>query len=244
MTDQPPPFEPAPTAVAQQQEGGSGKKIAVGCGIGCLVVLIVAVVLGVVVFEFGKKALSGTVEEYTSEAPAEIDQPRVEPARAEDAIRRFDQFREEMRDGVPAEPLVLSEADLNALVQEHPSFSGIADSAVVRIEGDLLRSAVSVDLGDLEIPIPFLAALVTDRYFNGEVTLGIDSSSGDPSLFIENVEVGGKALPQQVLNELKKEDLFKEMRSEPEFQKEFQKVEDIRIEGGRLIIVPASGATP
>lgn len=242
MNDTPPPLETGPAALNRPDDGsGSGKKVAAGCGIGCLVVLILGVVLSVWAFNFTKKALASTVEDFTSESPVELVRPEVEPARSEDAIRRFDQFREEMGQGIPSEPLVLSEEDLNALLQDHPAFSGAADVAVVRIREDRLEASVSVDLDQLQIPIPFLAALVAGRYFNGEVGLKFGTTPSGPSVFLDEVRMGDNPLPPQVLESLRQEDLLADLRSEPETGEVLKRIQAIRIEDGNLIVIPAGG---
>jgi len=247
MTDTPPPLDPEPNqpssqpapAALQNRESGSGKKIAAGCGIGCLVVVVIGVGLSVWVFQAAKKALTESVEEFTSATAVEIEQPTVGEEQKERVAQRFDEFRESLGDGTAGDPLVLTESDLNALIQGHPAFSAISDSAMASIEDGKLTSAVSIGFDQFPIPIPMVGSMLAGRFFNGEITLDIQSTGTGPSIFIDDIWMGGKQLPEELRKSFQQQDLLKEMRSDPEMRKQIEKIEDIRIEGDRLIIVPA-----
>lgn len=249
MSDTPPPLfpesnqQPAPAGTVAPPDSGSGKKTAACCGIGCLVTLVVAVLLVVFGISFVKKTLGELAEEYTSDQPVEIVVPTIPAPQIEEASRRYDAFKEAMAEGTANGPLVLSETDLNALILHHPDFSGISKSASARMENDLLTVQTSFDLDTIPIPFPFLAERVKGKFFNGEVTLRFGEVAGRPALYIDDLAVGDQPIPRVVIDSMKTENLLKEIQSDPEMKKLFEKVGGIAIENNNLVITPA-GATP
>ncbi len=247
MSDTPPPLQPespqnASSAPAETPPSGSGKKWGMGCGIGCLVVLVIGVILGIVGFNYAKKAVVTFVENSTSEMPVELETPVIAPATIESAVQRFDAFSAGMENGEVIGRLELTDEDINALIANHPKFSALSEAMVVSIEGDQLTSEVSVSLDALDIPESFITEAIAGKYFNGEVTLRAQMQNGEPALFIEGLSIGGKAVPAQFMAELSKENILAEAASDPEIQPYLDKIGELKVEGGKLIIAPVGGS--
>jgi hypothetical protein len=242
--DTPPPLasnpNPAPAPQAYQRSGESGGKVLAGCGIGCLVLVTIAVVAVIVGVNFGKKKIQDFAQSYTSDAPVEIVAPEFSETQIEDSVGRYDGFRSAISAGNATEALILSEDDINAILFHHPNFREIAGNSIVSIEDDRLTTTVSIDLDGFDIPIEFIAEAVEGKYFNGDVTLSIEMIANRPALHIEKLSVAGKSLPEQVMQEFRKENLLQNAQTDPEMQKIFDKVEEVKIENNRLVIIPRS----
>lgn len=181
------------------------------------------------------------VEGYTATEAAEIEVPEVSQGLIDGATEKFNAFKSGVEGGNPV-PLALSGEEINALIFNHPNFSPLAGKANVSIDGDVLSSRVSVNLDDLEIPVKFLADAAKGRYFNGEASFTLGMAVGRPVLYIEGLAVNGNQIPDEFLQELRKKNLFEEAGDNPEVKAALEKIEDMRIENGQLIIVPK--ATP
>ncbi|MEX2580684.1 MAG: hypothetical protein WD342_16625 [Verrucomicrobiales bacterium] len=249
MANEPPPLTPGapppltpddPNLPPASGSSGNGGKVAIGCGVGCLAVLVVGGIIAYFIFTTVKTRIAEGVENYTAVQPVAIEPPRIAENEIEDAIARFDAFRGAMDRGEQAAPLVLTDDDINALLFHHPSFKEVAGKTKVSIENDQLKSTVSLNLDDLEIPVKFIADAVEGKYFNGEVTLSIDMVAGRPTAFIENLEVNGMSPPEEAMAAFGQENLLKEARTDPEMKKFFDKIEELEIENNRLVIVPKS----
>jgi len=239
MSDTPPPLSPNPTTQpAVPAKSGNGSKVGLGCGIGCLIALILGVVACVLVFGFVKGAIEDGVEKFTIDQPVAIVEPQFAPDQVQDASDRYEAFYAAMKAGQTPEHLVLSAQDINALLFNHSDFKAIAGMAKVDIEDNLLKSTVSVNLDDLEIPVKFIADAVAGRYFNGEVTFSIAMASGRPTAFVEELEVNGLNPPEQVMEGFRQENLLKEAQSDPNLKKFFDQISDLKIENNKLVIVP------
>ena len=239
MSDTPPPLTPNPTAnAAPPPSSGNGKKVAVGCGLGCLVLVILGIVAAVVIWGATKKAIEGGIAGFTAEQPVMIEPPQASPAQVEDAVTRFDTFKSAMEKGETPAPLELSDQDINVLFYNHPDFEWMEGKGRVDIQDDKLTSKVSVNLDDLKIPVKFIADAVKGRYFNGEVTISLAMASGRPTAFVEDLVVNGQNPPEEFMTGIRQENLFKEAQSDPEMQKFFERISDLKIENNKLVIVP------
>lgn len=246
MSDTPPPLTPGPPhqsglpGMGPPPDSGSGRKTAACCGIGCLSLIVLSLVLVIVGIRFGKNKLGEWAETYTSDQAVELVLPQIDPAGIDLAANRYETFKAAMGDGSAGEPLVLSEEGLNALLLHHPDFSGLSKSAVATIENDLLSINSSFDLDSIQIPFDFIAERVKGKYFNGEVTVRLDSVAGRPAIYLENVAVGDREIPQVVIDSLRSENLLKDIDTNPEMKKAFGKIKELKIENNQLIVVPAS----
>lgn len=245
MNDTPPPLQPQanqPASPTPPASSGSGKKWGIGCGIGCLALVVVSIILVVVGMNYGKKMLAGLAGEYTSATPVEIVAPNLAPEVVDDAIQRLDAFTDAMSGEGTPEPLVLTSDDVNAIIGNHPSFEAVADSIVVAMAADQLTSQVSLNLDDMNIPVPFIAEAIEGKYFNGEVTLSLDTVAGRPAMFIEGLSVDGVALPSQFMSGLSSENLLKDAQTNPNMKALFDRIEELKIEDGQLKITPRAAA--
>lgn len=239
MSDTPPPLTPNPAArPPEPSDSGTGKKVGIGCGIGCLVLLVIGVVAAFLIFGAMKGAVTEGVAKFTSEQPVAIDPPRATPEQVQDAISRFDAFAAAMKSGETPEPLALSDQDINVLLFNHPDFEWLAGKGLVSIQNDKLSSTVSVDLDDLNIPVKFIAEAVEGRYFNGEATVSLAMASGRPTAFIDELVVNGQSPPEEVMAGVRQENLFKEAQTDPKAKELFDRISDLKIENNKLVIVP------
>ncbi|MDF1740124.1 MAG: hypothetical protein P1U86_13260 [Verrucomicrobiales bacterium] len=241
--DTPPPLTPS-TPVSQPNgngggsEGGNGKKIALGCSLGCLVSLVICAVVGYFVYTGIKNKVVDAAASYTSEMPIEIVEPATPQAEVTDAISRFDAFRSAMSSGGTPEPLVLSESDINALIYNHPLFEDVAGKGIVAIEDNKLTSTISLDLDAMNIPVPFIAEAVKGRYFNGVATLSPRMTGGQPGLYIEELRFNGAQLPREIMEGFRQENLLDGSSETPSLKAFIDRIEDIRIEYDQLKVIP------
>ncbi len=216
----------------------SGGKVLGGCGIGCLVILLVAVGIVVGGYFFLKGKAVEFVDSHLGDQPVEIVQAEADPQAVEEALTRFDSFRASMVAGENPGPLILSDNDLNAILNNHSDFEMLAGKAVAKIEDDQLSAQVSIPFDDLGVEVPFIGEALKGKYINGQAAFSLELENGRPSLFIEGLEVNGATLPLEVIQELKKENLLKDAQTNPKIMKAFEMLEEIKIENNQLRIVP------
>src|SRR5690606_8940958 len=132
-------------------------------------------------------------------------------------------------EGTATEPLILDEDDVNALIAEGDSKNPFRDSLRVEMEGDTIKSQLSLPMDDF--PLPGFKG----RYLNGTAELRATLKDGDLEVRVESLTVKGEPLPPQLMDELRKENLAAEMMNDPEARKSLSNLESIEIRDGKLI---------
>ncbi|MBP9222388.1 MAG: hypothetical protein KBF76_00870 [Verrucomicrobiales bacterium] len=244
MNDVPPllPVSASQKSELPTEKSGSGKKWAMGCGMGCLTLTVIGLIAGWMMFTVIKEKAGDMIGNFVSDQPVAIASAEVTPAQIDEATAKFEAFRKGMESDAVAVPLHLNAEELNALIFHHPSRQQFAGMGNISIENDQLKSQVSVNLDDFQIPVKFIADAVKGKYFNGDVTLSLGMAAGRPSLYIEELEVNGNAIPKEFLSELGGKNLLEEFQKDEKISAIFDKIEDIRIEDGELKIIPKGGA--
>lgn len=239
MSQTPPPLE-SPHRVKQSpsDSGVGGGKCAAGCGIGCLIVVALCVTLGIGGYFWAKGKVEEAVELFTSDTAEKIVTPIAPEPQVEQVLARFDQFADQMEAGNVSKPLILTGEELNILLHNHENFNYFAGMAAVEIQEDVLKARVSIDLESLEVPINFIAEKFEGRYFNGTGGFSLNMSRGRLALYLKELEVNGIKVPEIYIQEMSEENLFKDLQNTTEVENFFSKLSDLKVEDGKMIIVP------
>ncbi len=245
MNDAPPPLSPLPPQTAVTVNYPPPRRSSccglpgIGCGLGCLVVVALCLAGLVFVGIAGKNWVDGKLVEYTTTQSSPVIQPVAAEAEISQAIAKFDAFRIGLTSGGTPVPLNLTGEELNLLFWHHPE-SELAGKTQVSIDGDVLNAQVSLSFDELPLPEGYLKEKLAGRHFAGLAGVKIGMVAGRPALYVESLSINGAAIPDLFLADLKTKNLFEEAMNNPEAKAFLEKVEDIRVEGGRLVIQPKS----
>jgi hypothetical protein len=230
-------FEPA----VQPEEGvpsAKKKRTCLTCGlIGCSVVVGVVVVLVVVGIFLVRSWVSSAIDRFTEPSPVDLPQIVVTDAEWSALTGRLNAFEAAVKNRQPTEPLVLSERDVNVLIQRSASVEPGQPVGYVTVSGDTIRAQVS-------IPVEHAAQylLVGDRakgrYLNGSGTFHVRTEQG--RLFVEVVdgEIGGKPAPDELMSALRDNNLAEGLERRPNAAKFIENVEQIEVKDGAVVITP------
>jgi hypothetical protein len=197
---------------------------------GCITVLILflllLIIIGVVTY-LGYRAVTGAINEYTDTVPVKL--PVV--TRTDDEMKalhdKLKAFRVAMDSGKTSETLVLTADDINALIDEKEEFRG---TAYVSIDGEKITGKISFPLSKTQLP------LVSGRYLNGTATFRISIKDGTPILNADAIEVKGKPVPENAMQQLRDQNLMKDALNDPDARKFFKGVESLEVKDGKIII--------
>lgn len=214
------------------KSGGKGKC----CGIGCFIMLLVIGGLCAGLFYLGKNFIA----DVTEEKAVPIEAPQATPQQVSDVFTRFDSFRDAMATGKPTGPLILSDQDINLLMYHHSNFEAISGKSRVKIENNQLSTKISLKLDEFPdlVAIPVLGGMLKGRYVNGDATVSLALQAGKPTLFLQELSANGVNIPPEVIKELQKKNILEKVAEDENFSKIFDKIEEIKIEGNKLHIVP------
>ena len=202
---------------------------------GCLSAIILLAVIAGATYYFLLQASDELVETYTSSEPRDFSraESRAETGREEalSAIERFRDFIIALETGEETGSFSLSADDINALLELEDLFKEIHGMARVDIQDDKLQAEISVPLG-----------MFNDRFegkfLNGNGELSIEMKDDRLQVTIDRLEVGGRDIPEEFMNEIRKNNLVETLYREPSLDRFLQMVKDVKIEDGRLVIQP------
>lgn len=207
------------------------------CLWGCLVAFIFVVLLTIALALIARSTLMSFRDNWTSTQPQELPAVAIEPAALDALVQRVDAFAASVEQRSPAAPLVLSQDEINALIQHHPDWRDLHDKVYVEIDDGMIKGLVNFPL-DL---IPLLGG----RYLHGAVTFDVEFADGRLQVYVDSAIVNDQPLPEEYMAAIRRENLAQEfLRDNPDAQAVIDQIETIRIEDEKLIIVPKVQAAP
>jgi hypothetical protein len=219
----------------QQQIPPKPPKPRSGCwkygGIGCLIIIILAIIGGYFAYKGVKGVLGDLTEKYTSVKP--MDLPKLDASQDEVAatMERVGTFTNALKANENAEPLTLTSKDINVLIQNHPEWKEMAGKVYVTIEGNQVN-------GQISMPLSEIGKMFQGRFLNGSASFNIGMESGRLLMFLNSAEVGGKPIPEEIMNGIRAKNLAEKSYKKPEVAAMMKKLESITVKDGSLIIIP------
>ena len=190
--------------------------------------LVVVLITGLAGFRYFKKMFN----DFTDTKPMAL--PKVQLPQAEmDALqRRVESFRDAVRLGQPTGPLSLAPDEINALIGSDPDLQELKGKLFVSFEGDQLNGQVSVPLEQIGLP------RFRGRYLNGTGTFDLSFRNGILRITPQTFVVRGKSVPEMYMEKIRKQNLAADLNRNARAQVAMDKLQDIKIKDGKLVIVP------
>jgi cell division protein FtsN len=223
---QSPKFTPEPPAAAPRQRGC----FFYGCIIASVLVVLLMILVAIIGY-FGFRLLNQAVEQYTSTAPRELPKSEMPADQVKMLNDRVEVFRKSLDEGTPAEPLELTSDDVNALIEQNPKFKG---KFFIKIEGKEIKGQISYPL-DALAEIPFFGVL-RGRYLNGEADFKASLEDGFFLLTLDSIEINGKRPPEEMMTNLRQQNLAKDAFDDPKAAALLRKIESLEVKDGKIIL--------
>ena len=195
---------------------------------GCITVIVIGLLIAAVfvaAFFVAKRLANRAINDYTDTQPAPIEAATYAPTERAELQKRLDDFKKALDAGQADQELVLSAADLNALIAENPQLKG---KLLVIIDDDQLQGKISIPLEDVG---PFK---LKGRYLNGTGTFHAALTNSVLDVRLDDITVKSNALPAVLVGELKKQNLAKDYQATPEQKASLSKFESIVVKDGKV----------
>jgi len=195
---------------------------------GCMTFLVLSLLLCLLaILTIGW--IKNRINDFTDAAPVPL--PKVEMADSE--LRALEQrvtiFGNALQQGKPAEPLTLTEREVNALISRKPEMKQLADRVYVSLNANQVKGQVS-------IPLNGLGWFTRGRYLNGEAAFKVSLKNGVLIVIADEIKVKGNALPEMFMKEVRKENLAKDAYRDPKAAETIGKLDSIQVQDGLAII--------
>lgn len=193
-------------------------------------VLLTAILVAALI---GLRVAKRLYNQFTDTQPTPMPALRLSPAQAAAVDQRFQAFRDAVRAHHPAPPLTLSADDLNALLQTDPDFEPMKGKLYVTgIQDGLVTAQISVPMEEAGLPV------FRGRYLNATATLGVSLRNGILRVVAHSVSARGRPLPEVYLQQVRKQNLVKNLNSNPRVSVALDRLQSIEARDGELMIVP------
>ncbi len=186
---------------------------------------LVALLLGVLTVRW----IRNQVIAYTDAAPMTLPKVEMPQPELQALNQRVTAFGDALEQGKSAEPLTLTERELNALLTLKPEMKQIADKVHVALTNDRVK-------GQISIPLENFSWFGRGRYLHGEATFQVSLQNGVLNVVAEDVKVKGKPLPESFMAALRAQNLAQDAYKRPENAEVLSKLESIEIKDGRVIV--------
>ncbi len=227
-----PQFDPAPPELKPIDAGFGPEPPAKqrGCFFyGCIIALILLVIALICSLAGGYLAYAwykNLINTYTSTAPAKLPEVKISDEDRKALKERMDAFKKSLDAGDGAE-LVLTADDLNAMISDDKNFAG---TAYVTLKGEEISAQVSIPLDKWPIP------LGAGRYFNGSGTFTAKIIEGELFVNLQDIEVNGQKLPDNLKPQFRQENLAKSVNDNPDAYRYIRKFESLKVKDGKIYI--------
>lgn len=198
---------------------------------GCLSAIILLAVITGAAYYFLLQASDDLVDAYTSPEPRDF--ARVEEGRDEalSVIDRFRDFAIALERGEETGSFSLSADDINALLEFEDLLREFHGMARVDIQDDRMQADISVPLG-------MINERFEGRYLNGTGEISVEMRDGRLEVNIDRLEVGGRNIPEEFMNEIRKNNLVETLLQDSSLDRFMGLVKSVKVEDGRVVIEP------
>ena len=198
---------------------------------GCITsVVLLVLLLGALLI--GLHYVKKMVNSFTDTQPMALPTLQMSQPEIENVKQRFEAFRTEVREQRATKPLVLTSDEINALIASGKGQQTLQGKVYVRLEGDQLKSEVSLPLEDVGL------RMFKGRYLNGSATFNLALNNGTPFVTAQSVQVKGKPLPETYMQKIRKENLAAALLNDPDAVAVLQRLQAVQVKDGKLVIEP------
>lgn len=198
---------------------------------GCLSAVILLAVIAGAAYYYLLRASDELVETYTSPEPRDFARAESDRDEALSVVDRFRDFVIALERGEETGSFALSADDINALLEYEDLFREIHRMARVDIRDDRMQAEISVPLG-------MFNERFEGRYLNGTGELSVEMRDGRLEVNIDRLEVGGRNIPEEFMNEIRKNNLVDTLLQDPSLERFMGLVKSVKVEDGRVVIEP------
>jgi hypothetical protein len=198
-----------------------------GCITGLLLLLVIAIA-GLV----GLHQARRLVTQFTDAQPATLPVADISPAEMASVEDRIKTFRNNVRAGRSTPPLALTAREINGLIATDPDLEPLKGKVFVTIVSNQLQGQVSLRMEDAGLP------MFKGRFLNANGAFELALKNGILRLTARALEVKGRPLSATYMQEIRKQNLARNLNREPRVSVALDRLSEIKLEDGKLVIVP------
>ncbi len=210
--------------IQQRIEGNEKKRGSGGgkcCLYGCLSILVLMVLLGVVGFFGAKHAMKIIVAQYTQDAPMAVAEVKMSDSATASVEERWEAFVAQAQNGGSV-TIELTADEVNALIANNEDWQALKGKAYLNFGEDVVNGKVSLSLEETGWK------MLKGRYFNGESSFLVSCENGRLNIQLESMRIGDKMIPAPALAAIKQMNLADEIYQDPSHEETVEMIKRVR----------------
>jgi hypothetical protein len=205
--------------------------------IGCFGTFLVLIVIGLAIVFGGKYALDYAMEEFADENPTAFSESALGPEESAIVKKKFDSFFTGEGGDLS---LTMDSDELNHLVANQPEFSDIKDKVRFTIEGNQMKTQLSLPMDDFKKMYPDIPqGMLQGKYINADAVIEFRSSGKSVGAYVKSMTIKNKRVPSGLLSKIQDRNL---LEAGP-LANRFKKIGDINIQNGNIIFTKPGSIT-
>jgi hypothetical protein len=198
---------------------------------GCLIAFLIFAAIVILGVTYGIIQAKRLIIEYTDERPLQLEEVVISQAELDEIMYRIAVFTDNFQKGSTSATLVLSESEVNALICNLKELEEINGQVKIDFTEGKMNGTVSFPVSS------FIPGLSQERYVNGEVSFNVFARNGVLVITVDSLAVKGEQLPEAVLEELRGENLVKELYGKAEYAEILHQIRSVEIKDEQIWIV-------
>ncbi|RIL11162.1 MAG: hypothetical protein DCC75_02870 [Proteobacteria bacterium] len=220
---------PAKRSIKRRVQSSKGRgRSAFWSKYGSLIIICsIVAVLGFETYRTIKREIvAPLVETFAEPFPQKLPSSSLTETQHASLKSKLERFADRIGGGQAADPVQLSADEINSLI-EHDS--DLRNQMAVLIYGDTLY---------LKVSIPMENWGFKNKYLNGHGAFSVALIEGGLDIRLLNLKVGERNLPEDMMRELRLENLAGEATEDPSVRRLISSLQDLSVRNGRLVLEP------
>lgn len=205
---------------------------------GCITSLVLLLLLVVTVFlaaRYGINKVNGYILEYTDTTAMTLPKTDMPEAELKKLNERVAAFKQGLDAGTNTSALILSSREINALIANTPETQALRDKVYVNLDGDKVKGQISLPL-EKYFKMPLIKT--QGRFLNGEGTFKVVITNSTLWISMQDMEVKGKPLPEDVMARFRGQNLAEGVDNDPTNRTALGRYESVEVKDSSAVITP------
>lgn len=166
-------------------------------------------------------------DQYTASAPIALPVVNIDAAQSGQLKARFEAFMAGLADDSGPNQLVLTDDELNAVINFDPNFAPLKGRAYVSFNNDRVEAKLSMPLESFGF---------SGRYLNGDGEVSVAMKNGLLEVYLKSLSVNGSPISQEFLATFSNQNLAAEMYKDSAKIKALQNLDSVVVRDNQLIV--------
>jgi hypothetical protein len=181
--------------------------------------------------------VKNTIAQYTDTKPLPAPALHLSATEVTNLQQRVHLFDQAIKNNKAVEPLSLSADEINELIAHEAKSNASPARLFFSFNSNQVQAQLSVPTDGIGL------RMLKGRYFNGSGDFAVSLHGGRLNVNVKSLSVKGRPLPENFMAGLRTQNFADGWTNDVNFNEAIAKLEEVKIENGRLLVIPKSHET-